>query len=791
MLGRLALFLPVITLSVYFTVLRTAAQEAGVAQPAPSPEAVQAAPSPEAAQAAPSPEAAQAAPSPEAAQAAPSPEAAQATPSPEAAQATPSPEAAQATPSPEAAQAAPSPEAAQATPSPEAAQATPSPEAAQATPSPEAAQATPSPEAAQATPLRAEPSTAVAVAPAAASPDADQQPNDAASALDAAPSDESNPDPLAPPEDAEPAPAAPGARALPEIEAPVQETATPIIAEIRTLLAGRPAPSRRADKEDLAGMKAFYEAKTGQPIWTSAEGFNERALKTIAEIRKAGEWGLDERAFELPKAPAGQAAPEALADAEVKLSIAVLKYARYARGGWINPRALSGVLDRKPRIYDPKTVLQAVASEEAPDAYLRGLHPKHEQFRLLRKALLAGSKPVRPGADVRLPMRRGRAIRPGRRDPDVALVRQRLNVSEKGANGEADVYDDALVDAVKAFQKEHGLKPTGLINRRLRSALNEEAADAPGDKRMSILANMEKWRWMPDDLGGFYVWNSIPEQITRVFDKGRQVLKEKIVVGKRSTPTPVFSAKMRFVIFHPEWNVPNGIKTKELWPRLRRVSGGGFFGGNGSAVLRAYGLRAFLNGREVDPDMIDWSHTDIRRYQFTQPPGRKNVLGIVKFRFPNKHDVYMHDTPQRHLFASRKRAFSHGCMRVQNPVRLAEVVLAHDKGWSAARVRELAAERAFKPDEIALTEQIPVHTTYFTLTVDKNGALQKHPDIYGLDRDIIRALKGKPMDVTAASTVVAGKHVSPKSSTKRASGRRPRQSHPRPARTDDEFFFWD
>ncbi len=250
---------------------------------------------------------------------------------------------------------------------------------------------------------------------------------------------------------------------------------------------------------------------------------------------------------------------------------------------------------------------------------------------------------------------------------------------------------------------------------------------------------------MPGDLGDFYVWDSVPEQLTRVFDHGKTVLMEKIVVGKPDARTLTFSGNMQFVIFHPEWGVPDSIKANEIGPRLRRAGGGGgffSFGGGSSEVLqRLGGLRVSLNGRPVDPDSVDWSSVDIRRFQFIQGAGAKNVLGVVKFRFPNKHDVYMHDTPDRHLFGSGTRAFSHGCMRTQNPVHLAEVLLAHDKGYSAAQVRAMVESGG--TNEIKLTTPIPVHVVYFTAEADDKGQVRYHSDLYGLDGRVASALKGK------------------------------------------------
>jgi L,D-transpeptidase YcbB len=345
--------------------------------------------------------------------------------------------------------------------------------------------------------------------------------------------------------------------------------------------------------------------------------------------------------------------------------------------------------------------------------------------------------PIPPGPD----------FQPGDEDAQIRLIRRRLSAGSDG--GRETVYDAALLEAVNRHQKSHGLEVTGIIDRRLRASLNEAGGGTSDEKKLRIIANMERWRWMPENLGDFYVWDSVPEQLTRVYDHGKVVLMEKIVVGKPVTPTPTFTANMQFVVFNPEWGVPDSIKANEIAPKLRRAGGGdGFFffggGGGSSEVLqRLGGLRVTFNGRTVDPDSVDWSNVDIRRYQFIQGAGARNVLGVVKFRFPNKHDVYMHDTPDRHLFGPGIRAFSHGCMRTQNPVHLAEVILAHDKGYSAAQIREMVDGGV--TNEIKLTTQIPVHVAYFTADADEQGQVRYYPDLYGLDGRVASALKGQPV----------------------------------------------
>jgi murein L,D-transpeptidase YcbB/YkuD len=202
--------------------------------------------------------------------------------------------------------------------------------------------------------------------------------------------------------------------------------------------------------------------------------------------------------------------------------------------------------------------------------------------------------------------------------------------------------------------------------------------------------------------------------------------------------------------------VPDSIKVKELLPYLRTSSEGpGFFGmGGGSVtdtrVLEKHNLRVSYNGQAVDPSQIDFTQVDIRKYAFIQPSGPSNALGAVKFRFPNKHDIYMHDTPQRELFDRTVRTFSHGCMRVQNPGRFAEVLLDEDKGWSATRVRELM-ERGGN-NEVSLTKQIPVHITYFTMVASEGGQVKSLGDVYGHDKRVALALSGRPLPLEAPQT---------------------------------------
>ena len=328
------------------------------------------------------------------------------------------------------------------------------------------------------------------------------------------------------------------------------------------------------------------------------------------------------------------------------------------------------------------------------------------------------------------------------RHPHVALLRRRLAIAATGS--EPDVYDEDLAAAVRAFQGEHGLKPSGLLTR----ARGPPSTDRPGPRRdpdaQLIVLNMERWRWMPEDLGDLHVLDNIPEFTMRVLKNGETVHQEKLVVGKLETQTPIFSADMKEVIFHPDWGVPDSIKVNELLPYLRRGSAY-FFGFGGGADTRA---RAPQPSRQLQwpPGRREHGRLEQRRHSTVHvhpAGGAGNVLGVLKFRFPNRHDVYMHDTPQRELFSQSRRTFSHGCMRVQNPRRLAEVLLGEDQGMSAAHVGNLLARG--QQTDVQLRRKIPVHVAYFTAVVDERGRLETFPDVYGHDRRLAAALEGRPL----------------------------------------------
>jgi murein L,D-transpeptidase YcbB/YkuD len=429
-------------------------------------------------------------------------------------------------------------------------------------------------------------------------------------------------------------------------------------------LAGPAGGLSREEAAERAALVAFYGARRCEPLWVADGGLSTRGAAVVAEIADSDAWGLEASSFRLPTA-SGTFAGDDAADAEALISRAILKYARFARGGRAEPTSLSGNLDRALTLPNPQQVMRDIAAAEDAARYLRRLHPQHPEFEALRQAY-------------------------------VALIR-----APAGAPAAAD-------------------------------KLRRPASGGSEASMRKLLVNMEAWRWMPDDLGDFYVWVNVPEFMLRVVKDGKVIHAQWVIVGKPDKQTPIFSANLEQVIFHPTWGVPDSIKIADILPSLLRGS---------SRVLERYNLRVQRGGRDIDAAGVDWAHVDMRSIHIYQPPGGSNVLGTMKFRFPNKHDVYMHDTPDKYLFKDGARAFSHGCMRLSEPDRLAELVLLEDQGWPASRVA--AAVRGGAQDNaIGLQRPIPVHVTYFTAAVQE-GKLVTFPDIYGHETRIALGMAGK------------------------------------------------
>jgi murein L,D-transpeptidase YcbB/YkuD len=479
----------------------------------------------------------------------------------------------------------------------------------------------------------------------------------------------------------------------------------PITEQLHNLASGKFDRIIGGTKERTS-IDAFYAGRNYAPLWLTDGKANARAQAAIAYLGQVSADGLDPSDYPVPDF-AALTDPAALADAEITLTTSVITYARHAQIGRVHWSRVSGDIFYDQSAADPAEVLTAVLEAKDVGEVLAAYEP-HAAAYLALKAKLAE---LRAGRNSKAQIANGPALNIGMHDERVPQLRTRLDVAGEGGA----TYDKPLADAVKKFQAIHKLKSTGTLDAATVEALNGHAPDRQTD---IIIANMERWRWMPRNLGNTYVIVNLPDYTLRVIREGKQVWMTKIVVGKPATPTPIMSAQMKSITVNPTWNIPDSIAAKEYLPLLQQDP----------TILQRMGLNVSYNS--------DGS------IHLSQPPGEQNALGQIRFNFPNKFLVYQHDSNQKQFFANDRRAESHGCMRVQDPVKYAEVLLSiarPGEGYTQDRIHRMYG--AYESD-IQFPTFIPVHLTYQTAFVDDQGKLEFREDIYGRDRALLAVLNG-------------------------------------------------
>lgn len=506
----------------------------------------------------------------------------------------------------------------------------------------------------------------------------------------------------------------------------VQIELGPVERAIRDQLAATTAETERA-QHDLAGVIAYYQARGYRPVWIEDGLLNDRARAAIARIEAAAGDGLNPANYPTPEA-AGVGAlarsliwpgsTESFADGiatdEIQLSLAVATYVREAYSGQLDPRSIAYDIDVDPVFPETATALRSVATADDVAAALDAFNPTHAGYLALRDELAR----IRAGEAkqaVIVPV--GPSLRLGDEDDRVAILRTRLDVAVP-EDGVETLFDEVLDEAVRAFQAGSGLVADGIVGPNTLTALNGPDVNPEGE----IIANMERWRWAPREFGDYYVNVNVPEYAVRIIDNGSVTHETRVVVGQRANRTPIFSDEIEHLIVNPYWYVPASIVANEMMPILR--SDPGYF------VRNNFDVFARWNGSvsQVNPYQVDWSQLSANQVSMRQRPGGGNALGRIKFMFPNQHAVYLHDTPSKSLFSRDVRAFSHGCVRVQDPMAFADALLARSPDWNASRLEGLFGNQE---RQINLDAHIPVHLTYFTAIVGENGEIQFKNDIYG------------------------------------------------------------
>jgi L,D-transpeptidase YcbB len=481
--------------------------------------------------------------------------------------------------------------------------------------------------------------------------------------------------------------------------------------KLREYLTGK--ADRFIDRKSRPAVEAFYAARNYAPLWIDHGNAGERAQAVAAFLAKVDADGLDPADYVLPAVKAG-ADTAALAEAELKTTATVLTYARHAQIGRVHYSRISSDIAFNLAAPEPADVLGSVADTKDVAGALERFNPPHAGYKALKAKLAelrggkgdAAPKRIEQGPVLKL-------AKTAMQDPRVPLLRQRLGVAEEAGN---NTYDKPLADAVKKFQDGRGLAATGNLTTATVDALNGPKHDRAVDV---ILANMERWRWLPRDLGKTYVMVNIPDYTLKVVSNGATVWTTRIVTGQPGQKaTPLLSETMKYITVNPTWNVPPSIINNEYLPALQQDP----------TALERIGLKL--------------EHNRDGTVRIYQPPGERNALGRIRFNFPNKFLVYQHDTPDKHLFAKETRAYSHGCMRVQNPDKYAEVLLSLANPKDNYTVDRIHRMYGTGEVDIHLQTPIPVHITYQTAYVDDAGKLVMRDDVYGRDNRYFAVMKG-------------------------------------------------
>jgi murein L,D-transpeptidase YcbB/YkuD len=503
---------------------------------------------------------------------------------------------------------------------------------------------------------------------------------------------------------------------------------------IRLVLSDKETPIRAS--EPIRKVALDHYRSTGfRPLWTTEGKPTARAEALLQLLAKAGEEGLNPDRY-LPAVltqysdATGQIAGDgiALAQLDVGLTIAALTYARHISGGAFEPERLSRYHDLKPDYADPGTAIKVLAYSPFATEYLQGLAPAHPAYGAFKTAL--AELAVKANDATSFPG--GKRVKAGQKDVRIRELRKRLEAAGFVPSNAQEIdektietLDKQLVKVLKAYQKSSGSPQTGNLDQSTVRALN--GGDSPEVLREKLITNMERIRWLPKELGRRHVFVNQASFTVNVMENGKSTWTSKVIVGKPNTQTSVFSDEMETVVFNPTWGMPQSILLNEYLPKLRYDPS--YLDRKGFQVVNA-------QGRRVSSSDVDWYGVGKGSgIGVVQPAGGANALGEIKFLFPNSHSIYMHDTPNRELFAEAQRSFSHGCVRVENPKEFAQVLLR----WDAASVDKKV--NAGKTLSVKVPDTIKVHLAYFTAWPDDSGKIQYFSDIYGRDETLGRALK--------------------------------------------------
>ena len=504
-------------------------------------------------------------------------------------------------------------------------------------------------------------------------------------------------------------------------------TSAEIDAALRSRLSAVNGGVRGQKLLEAPAVSRFYKARNGAHAWDGNDA--QEVLQAIQDVRTDGLNPADYHLAAIQRLLEERqksTSPALEADLDILLTDATAGIMDHTRFGRVRPVSLDPTWNVDPRKGAPplELTVEKIAEDKSPRSAIEVRKPRHFIYVGLKRALAELREIAAHGGWPAV--RSGRAIKPGLSDPRIPSIRARLAASGeyRGGSQTSTVYDPDLRKAVELFQARHRMDEDGIIGPSVIAAMNVSAA-ARADQ---VRVNLERARWVLPGLTDEFLLVNLPAYKAYLIRGGRNVWEARTQIGDEGKQTPSFRSTMKTVVFNPDWTVPPMIIQDEV-----AKGGSDYVSKKGLVVLDK-------SGREVDPSSVDWGQADSDGFPFTlkQPPGPDNALGRVKFLFPNPYSIYLHDTPSKASFEAEKRTFSHGCIRIEHPLELAQNLLAGQGGWNDGRIQDALATS--ETQNVNLEHPIPVVIVYWTVSVGANGEIRYMKDIYNLDPKVLAAL---------------------------------------------------
>lgn len=480
-----------------------------------------------------------------------------------------------------------------------------------------------------------------------------------------------------------------------------------------------------------AAMNAFYDARGEKPYWVGSFGVRKAAKELTRKFETSWTHALNPERYHLSeiKALMESRTPAQQARLELLLTDGYIRYVQDLTGMRVNAASQGLEAEHWEQGMPATQALSWLNSRGRIEQKLESIEPKGAVYNKFRQELVKLWQQEPEIYEAALPIEASGLIKPGQAHKAIPTIRLRMGQTDP-AQG-ANVYDDTLAAAVMVFQKEHNIKPDGVIGAETIQFMNRTRED----KIRQLMVNMERMRWMPDNLGQTYIVVNIPSATLWAVDNGAVEFEMPVIVGRAERPTPAFRAEIMGMRLNPDWTIPPTIKRKDILPKIQQDVG--FLAG------RNISLSKVQDGRRVniDPMSIDWaniSSRELHQIDMVQVPSDDNPLGQYRVLMPNKHNIYLHDTNQPELFDKPSRALSSGCMRMKDPAKVAAFILKAEEGWDQERItRTVASDRRL---DVPVSRTMPVYAVYYTAWLTPDGEISYAADPYGADRKLYESL---------------------------------------------------